>query len=216
MILVHALAALPLALPSLAAEGWLPPPVPLDPANPGFPTQATMQVSQEDYLFVDAILYRNHEQIFLTDLVKKRNVLPVALRLGLRGRAQETSSFKLAPDSMLLRLYLPDGTALQSVPYTSLESEAKETYQVVVKEALKADTPLDPYREDGRVYFVFFRLPEGSEVRGTEIVRERGQLKQRLSLLGSLAALRLSDPKQGAQIEVKVGLREDMRTLPGS
>ena len=63
---------------------------------------------------VEASLSADRKRVFDWDPVDK-DVLPVKLLIGLRQTRQESAHIRLDPDTMDLRLYLPDGTVLEAM-----------------------------------------------------------------------------------------------------
>ncbi len=52
---------------------------------------------------------------FLTNILDDVQIIPVELRVNLRGEGADEAQIKLTPDSMNLRLYLQNGVALSNV-----------------------------------------------------------------------------------------------------
>lgn len=152
----------------------------------GFPSQ-----SFEGIVFAEARYYLNHADIFDDDLIEEEGLVPIALKIGLRGEGQETAQYRIAPDDMEFSLHLLDGTLLQALDYRKIQP-GEDVGDVVAMEALKG-TLLESW-ERTREGFVFFRLPEGVEYSEElhSIVIERGDQVRSLDLAHSLCSFRVT------------------------
>lgn len=170
----------------------------------GYPPQAL-----EDIVVAEARVYTNHAEIFKRDLTAKHGIVPVALKIGLRGEGQETSQVRVTPDGMNLRLYLQDGTILASVPASRVASMSKRSAERVTSESLKPG--LLGRWEDAPTGFVFFELRDRDRlvVKGDTVLNRMGQLPRTLELSSSLCSF---DVIVGERRQTfHVGLQRDRR-----
>ena len=170
----------------------------------GFPPQAF-----EGIVFTEARFYLNHEDIFGDDLIDDERVVPVALKIGLRGEGQGTAQVRISPEDMEFSLYLPDGTPLHAVDYQKVKPSRDKTLDAVVQEALKG-TLLEAW-ERTQEGFVFFKLPDDCEYSGRDhtITRKAGDVVRRLDLTKSLCTFKVT---LNNQLEpFFVGVQQDRR-----
>ena len=170
----------------------------------GYPSQALA-----DIVFAEARLYTDHADIFKRDLLKRHGIVPVALRVGLRGQGQETARIRIAPDDMDLRLYLQDGTILAPVPYERVAKLDERSSERVTREALKPSLLVT--WEDSPQGFVFFQLRDRDhfEIDGTTIVNRNDRLARTLDLSKSLLSFEVAT--EDRRIPFFVGLQRDRR-----
>ena len=81
---------------------------------PDIPTDA-------DYkgVFVKAFYYINHQDVFGTNLLEK-GIVPVFLRMAMRGGDDNSELAKIDVRDMNARLYLPDGSELLATSYEDI------------------------------------------------------------------------------------------------
>lgn len=159
--------------------------------------------------WAEATFYTDYEDIFDTDLIGREDVIPVALKLGLRGEGQETSTLRVTPEHMNLRLYLEDGTVLYAMPFDQVAPKRRTTRERVTEEALKTDLlKLWDNAEEG---FVFFRIAPEKEfdVDDTTITHVHDGIGRQLELTESLLAFQLTTDEGTAPIYV--GIKTDRR-----
>jgi hypothetical protein len=153
----------------------------------GFPGQA-----QSDLVYAEARFYVNHEDIFDEDLIDEEGIVPIGLRIGLRGEGQNETKIHVSPEDMELTLYLADGTALRSVPYSRFKPDRNSTANRVIEQALKP-TLLEPW-ERSKEGFVFFKLGKGDayDAEKQMIVHKQGDVTRRLGLWTSLCTFKVT------------------------
>lgn len=153
----------------------------------GFPSQAFAGL-----VFAEAHFYINHEDVLRGDLIDELGIVPVALKIGLRGSGQGEARVRVSPEDMDLCLYLPDGTPLRSVEYQKVRPDDEKSLERVVQTAFKGSL-LEPW-ERAREEFVFFQLPEGCEysAKDMRITRREGDVTRVLDLSKSLCTFKVN------------------------
>ena len=171
----------------------------------GFPPQAFAGI-----VFAEARLYVNHEDIFDDDLIDSERVVPVALKIGLRGEGQDVARVRISPEDMEFCLYLPDGTPMRSVEYQKVKPDKERVADHVIQEALKG-TLLEPW-ERSKEGFVFFKLPDDAEYSAGDrtVTLESGDVQRRLELSKSLCTFKVTIENQ--LVPFNVGIQQDRRT----
>ena len=151
---------------------------------------------------VEARLYTDHDLIFGADLARDAHVLPIALRLGLAPGAAASARF--APDEARMRLYLPDGTVLASLPAASISTASRKFDQRVAARGHEACLLGD--WGAAREGFVFFALEPADELRldGGVLLHKRGAVVRRLLLSRALMGFEVE--VDGRPVEVHVGV----------
>jgi hypothetical protein len=170
----------------------------------GFPQQAVAG----GIVIAEAKLYTNYEAIFGSDLIDDEDVIPVSLKIGLKGQGQEISRVNLTSQGTDWRLYLQDGTALQSVPYEKVAAGSKKVAERVTARALKL-TLLGKW-DDAKEGFVFFKLapPGDFSVKGANINHRDGDTLRQLDLARSLVSFTVR--MENDDLPVFVGLQRDV------
>ena len=170
----------------------------------GFPQQAVAG----GIVIAEAKFYSNYESIFDNDLIDDEDVIPIALKIGLKGQGQEVSRVNLTTQGADWRLYLQDGTALQSVPYEKVASGSKKISEKVTARALKL-TLLGKW-DDAKEGFVFFKLaPAGNfAVKGATINHRDGDTLRQLDLARSLVSFGVR--METEDVPVFVGVQRDV------
>ncbi len=87
------------------------------PAPPGF--QGFPRSTSDEGVHVEAFFDPDHEDVFDIDLVEG-GVIPVRLKIQLRGEGMSTKIVKLDRDLWDMRLYLQDGTVVPAVSAAKL------------------------------------------------------------------------------------------------
>jgi len=171
----------------------------------GFPQQAVAG----GIVIAEAKLYTNYESIFDDDLIDDEDVIPVALKIGLKGQGQEVQRVNLTSQGTDWRLYLQDGTALQSVPYEKVAAGSKKISERVTSHALKL-TLLGKW-DDAKEGFVFFKLapPKDFAVKGGTIYHRDGDTLRQLDLARSLVSFTVR--METDDVPVFVGVQRDVQ-----
>ena len=170
----------------------------------GFPQQAVAA----GIVIAEAKLYSNYEDIFGDDLIDDEGVIPVALKIGLKGQGQEVSRVNLTSQATDWRLYLQDGTALSSVPYEKVAASSKKVAERVTARALKL-TLLGKW-DDAKEGFVFFKLapPNDFAIKGATISHRDGDALRQLDLARSLVSFTVR--METDDVPVFVGVQRDV------
>lgn len=170
----------------------------------GFPQQAVSGI-----VVAEAKLYTDHEAIFGDDLIDEDGVIPIALKIGLKGQGQEVSRVNLTSQGGDWRLYLQDGTALTSVPYEKVATGSKKVAERVTAHALKL-TLLGKW-DDAKEGFVFFKLapPDAFSVDGATVTHRDGNSVRTIDLARSLVSFSVRAENEDAN--VNVGVQRDVQ-----
>jgi hypothetical protein len=175
----------------------------------GFPPQAFAGI-----VFAEAHYYINHAEIFDADLIEEEKLVPIMLKIGLRGQGQNEARVRISPEDMEFCLYLPDGTPMPAVDYQKVQPDDKKVLERVIQAALKGSL-LEPWeRAEGGV--VYFRLPDGAkyDAKHAQILRRDGDVTRRLDLAKSLCAFKVTIENE--LVPFHVGIQPDRRVLPKS
>ncbi len=159
-------------------------------------------------VWVEATYYTDHKRVFDTNLTSE-GILPVALRVGLRGKGQDELPIQITPEDMALCMYLQDGTRLDSVPYAEVGKDDEDVQDAVTRFALK--TGLIEVWDKAREGFVFFQIPKGDdfEVDGGRIIHHTPTLSRELDLLKSLITLKIKSLE--GLTPIFVGIKQDIK-----
>lgn len=164
----------------------------------GFPPQTL-----EGIIYAKAS-YGSHEEHLGVDLLEE-SVVPVLLRVQLRGRGQDEAQILLSPDRMNLRLCLPDGTVLRNLPYDSVASRLDDREADNLRRRSFRGGLLSPEETLGYVYFA---LPKnGFEVDGRRVYHGENGIVRQLDIADSLLAFDVSvESEQGLESPFFVGI----------
>lgn len=154
----------------------------------GFPADASVDIVQAEARF-----YVNHDELLAgCDLIEEQGVIPIALRVGLRGAGMNETQARLLTDGGGMRLYLPDGTALSPRDYSKIEIDDDEQRDALYGVAHKggALTSFD-HAAHG---LLFFALPAGDEydADSRSIVRRSGGVRRVLDLTKCVCSFEVS------------------------
>lgn len=151
----------------------------------GFPAQ-----NFEGLVYAQAE-FKDHARFFGTDLVERGGILPIWLKVQLRGEGQNEAQIFLSPDRMNLRLFLPDGTTLAAVPAAAAIAAAPEKRRPAISDNAFRGDILSTESTEG---FVFFQLAPAAayEVQGATVRHEQGGIVRTMNLTASLVAFDLS------------------------
>ena len=136
----------------------------------------------------------DHVRVFDVDLIERHGVIPIALRLGLKGETAQNEIVYVDPGKMDLRLYLEDDTALAAADPATIAGDDEELLAALEKFALKAgNLKLEDQAKD---VFVYFRLPKPADfaVDGPRLDHRVGRLTRALALDRSLLTFRIDRP----------------------
>ncbi len=172
----------------------------------GFPADASVGIVQAEARF-----YVNHAELLLDyDLIESERVVPVALRVGLRGAGMNETQARLLTETGDMRLYLPDGTALVSRSYGQIEPRREKQRDALYGLAHKGGALTN---FDNATYgLVFFALPkdikydEGART----LQRTSGSVARSLDLTKSVCAFKVSIGDETRTLYI--GLKADRRS----
>jgi hypothetical protein len=161
-------------------------------------------------LRIEARYYVDQARIFGGDLAVDHRLLPIALRVGCAGGAQE--GLALVPDDMQLTLHLADGTSLGRVPPESTDVRRRRLERLLA-EGFDGGV-LGPW-EDAEEGFVYFALPEHMHVDSSSlrVVERVADGTRSLELGASLLTFEVVDARGPRTIAV--GLAVDRRGARG-
>lgn len=165
-------------------------------AFPSFPTQASAQG-----VWAEATFYTNHAGVFGTDLTRS-GILPVALRVGVRG--VDETPYRLA-DDFDPQLYLQDGVALRWLPVESIETKNTEVSNRIAELAFRPSL-LEPWDESPTA-FLFFAFDEDDVTvdEALALSRAGGELYHEVDLLQSLLSFTVTGAGEPSRLHL--GLR---------
>ncbi len=152
----------------------------------GFPA-----LSHENMVNAQATFEPEYAEIFDTDLVKRRGVIPVRLQIGLRGEGAEHRNILLNPDQWEITLYLQDGTALRPVdPEELAEMLGKKSAPKVRENKFRTGF----LGTEGTSGFVYFQLSPKDEftVRDRSLIHEKGDTSRGVDLYHSLVGFNVT------------------------
>ncbi len=171
----------------------------------GFPADASVGILQAEARF-----YVNHAELLDDyDLIEKERVVPVALRVGLRGAGMNETQARLLAESGDMRMYLADGTALVSRSYGKIEPRREKQRDALYGLAHKGGSLTN---FDGANYgLVFFALQKGDsyDADSRSIVRVEGGVKRVLDLTKSVCAFKVTIGEETRTLYI--GLKADRR-----
>jgi len=145
----------------------------------------------EQGVFAEAMYDPDHPITFNYDLLKKRNIVPVHLRVEpVPDKATGDGPIMLIPESMNLRLFLQDGTALKHVPASEVsEMVGSEPAREVRSREFRGGLLSEP-----KSGYVFFALAPKSEYRvsGGRVDHTLNGVVRTLDISGSLLSFNLT------------------------
>ncbi len=166
--------------------------LPLAEDAPGFPARAG-----DGELLATALLPTNHAETLGEDLTA-REVLPVAVRLGLREGVETPTDV----DRIDAELLLADGTVLRAIESDRVARNEPRLIERLALLALRVG-PLAPF-ERAPSRFLYFRLGPETRVRGRYALVRTPSLYREVDLLRSLLVLEVAT--QRGSHEIRVGL----------
>jgi hypothetical protein len=171
----------------------------------GFPADESMGILQAEARF-----YVNHAELLDDyDLIERERVVPVALRVGLRGAGMNETQARLLTESGDMRMYLADGTALVSRSYAKIEPRREKQRDALYGLAHKGGSLTN---FDTATYgLVFFALQKGDEydADSRSIERVDGGVKRVLDLTKSVCAFKVTLGEETRTLYI--GLKADRR-----
>lgn len=172
----------------------------------GFPADESVGIVQAEARF-----YVNHAELLGDyDLIDEERVVPVALRVGLRGAGMNEAQARMMTETGDMRLYLPDGTALVSRSYGKIEPRRERQRDALYGLAHKGGSL--PNFDDATYGLVFFALGKGDEYEASSrsIVRVEGGVKRTLDLTKSVCSFKVTVGDESHTLYI--GLKADRRS----
>lgn len=165
----------------------------------GYPPQVL-----DGIVYASARFVPDYADIFGFDLVRKANVLPVAVTVVLRGPNQDQAQVMLKPEQWNPQLYLQDGTALSAMSVQEVVDVTPERLAGTVRDKALRGGLLSPKSEE---QYLFFRLdPDaGLEVDGWRVRSEHEDVVRELDLAASLLAFQVTI--DGAPVPFYLGIQ---------
>jgi len=150
----------------------------------GFPPQTFEGIVHASASFGD------YEQDLGIDLLDAQRVVPVKLKVLLRGEGQDTAQIQAIVKSMNLRLFLPDGTC---IPPVSVDDVVAHTSNNATKRIRQASFRGDLLGVEPIVGYVFFSLEPSSafEIKGRTIKHKRNGILRTMDAADSLLSFDL-------------------------
>ncbi|MEO6709273.1 MAG: hypothetical protein ABI054_11490, partial [Planctomycetota bacterium] len=109
-LLVLAIAVSCVLFPACASEGGIPSEGAI--ASPPSTGNGFAPNTQVEIVVARARFVEDYKKLFGEDLIEDYGVIPIAIKLGLKGVGSEHETIYANPQQMDFRLYLEDGTAL--------------------------------------------------------------------------------------------------------
>lgn len=171
----------------------------------GFPADESVGIVQAEARF-----YVNHAELLGDyDLIEEERVVPVALRVGLRGAGMNEAQARMMTETGDMLLYLPDGTALVSRSYGKIEPRRERQRDALYGLAHKGGS-LSNF-DDAAYGLVFFALGKGDEYEASSrsILRTEGGVRRKLDLTKSVCSFKVSVGDESHTLYI--GLKADRR-----
>ncbi len=149
-------------------------------------------IANDGVVYAQATFYTNHDAIFGKDLIVSQGIVPIALKLGVRGDGSSAADIRPSLEDMNLRLYLQDGTPLVPVSADQITTDDRNAASIIQGEAFQGGL-LDSW-DKATERFVFFRLPDRKEysAKDNSISRNDGDAARTLDLTKSLCAFNVT------------------------
>ena len=148
-------------------------------------------------------------KLFGEDLIEDFGVIPIAIKLGLKGAGSEHETIYANPAQMDFRLYLEDGTALESVTTEKVAGSNKKLAANLSARALHEDDL--PNFNSATDKYVFFRLEprDRFEASTARLVHQAGHVARALSIDRSLMSFKLT--RAGKALPFYIGISRVQR-----
>jgi hypothetical protein len=146
----------------------------------------------------------DYADVFGFDMLRKADILPVAVTVVLRGPDQDQAQVLLKPEQWNPQLYLQDGTALAAMSVQEVADLTPERLSGRVREQALRGGLLSSKSEE---QYLFFRLdPEaGLDVDGWRVRSEHDGVVRELDLAASLLSFQVTIA--GAPVPFYVGIQ---------
>jgi len=171
----------------------------------GFPADESVGIVQAEARF-----YVNHAELLGGyDLIESERVIPVALRVGLRGAGMNEAQARLLTEDGDMRMFLPDGTVLVSRAYGKVEPRREKPRNALYGLAHKGGSLTN---FDNATYgLVFFALAKNCEYdeESRSIVRVENGVKRTLDITKSVCSFKVTVGENSSTLFI--GLKADRR-----
>lgn len=149
--------------------------------------------SQIGMVVAEARFVENPERTFGDDPVEEYGVVPISVRIGLRGQNAAHEGVYIDPAKMDFRLYLEDGTALAQIPASEVAPDDSDLSRALAKLELKAGDLMLLDDPDNKAAWIYFRLPErrAFAMADEQIEHRSGSVTRTLAIERSLLRFRI-------------------------
>ncbi len=153
----------------------------------GFAPTTKVEIIEARARFVE-----NYEKLFDEDLIDDYGVIPIAIKLGLKGKDSEHETVYASPEDMDFRLYLEDGSALEAVSTAKIAGSDDDLEKRLNAHALSTDN-LPKFDATGDK-FVFFRLAPRKqfEFSSGRLTHQVGHISRVLAIDRSLMSFKIT------------------------
>ena len=152
----------------------------------GFAPNATNEIVVARARFVE-----DYEKLFGEDLIDDYGVIPIAIKIGLKGAGSDQETVYANPQQMDFQLFLEDGTALESIPASQvIKGDSKLESKLNALALHEDDLPTFASATDK---YVFFRLAPRKqfELSGHKFLHQAGSVQRTLAIERSLMSFRV-------------------------
>jgi hypothetical protein len=165
--------------------------------------------TQVEIVVARARFVEDYEKLFREDLIDDFGVIPIALKLGMKGAGAEHETIYANPLQMDFRLYLEDGTALESVTPAKIADSDRELEDDLNAHALREDDL--PAFQAATDKYVFFRLSprKDFDYSSGRILHQDGSVLRSLSIDRALMSFKLV--RAGKDLSFHIGVSRVQR-----
>jgi hypothetical protein len=165
--------------------------------------------TQVEIVVARARFVEDTKKVFGVDLVGDYDVIPIAIKLGLKGVGSELETVYANPQQMDFRLFLQDGTALEYVTAAKVAKGDAALESKLNALALREDD-LPEFSKAADKY-VFFRLSPRKEfdLSGNKLWHQAGHVQRALAIERSLMSFRVT--RAGKPLPFYIGLSRVQR-----
>ena len=170
----------------------------------GFAPNATNEIVDARARFVE-----DYEKLFGEDLIDDYGVIPIAIKIGLKGKDSEHETIYADPQQMDFRLYLEDGSALEAVSTAKVAGSDAGLEKKLNAHALSTDD-LPKFDSAGDKY-VFFRLVPRKqfEFSSGRLKHQVGHISRGLAIDRSLISFKIT--RAGKALPFYIGVSRAQR-----
>ena len=146
---------------------------------------------QVEIVVARARFVEDYKKVFGTDLIEEFGVIPIAIKIGLKGAGSDQETVYANPQQMDFQLFLEDGTALESIPASQvIKGDSKLESKLNALALHEDDLPTFASATDK---YVFFRLAPRKqfELSGHKFLHQAGSVQRTLAIERSLMSFRV-------------------------